>query len=147
MIFLLADDDKDDVELFQECLDEIDSSSKCYPAVNGIEALHKLNNEGLVPDMIFLDINMPLMSGWQCLSEIKKNTTFKKIPIIIYSTSSHKREAGIAIDLGAFCFMTKPNSYDELKDILQTIIDHFNSNLEKELGKFKNIVLNNNPVS
>ncbi len=121
-IFLLIDDDADDSELFREALEETDKSIPLHCAENGEEAL-KLLNEINKPGIIFLDINMPRMNGWECLKKLKANESYKHIPVIMYSTSSHQREVDIAIDLGALSFFTKPHSYSELKAMIKSVIN------------------------
>lgn len=118
---LLVDDDMDDSELFLEAMGEIDSSITCYNACDGEQALEKLQ-QIQPPDMIFLDINMPRMDGWQCLSILKSNPVYSNIPVIMYSTSSHQREVNRALELGAKGFFAKPESYKELIVTLKTVV-------------------------
>ena len=144
-IFLLADDDGDDKQLFREALEAVDPSVVCYCVDNGQEALDLLSNQEK-PHLIFLDINMPGMNGWQCLKAIKDNEAYKHIPIIIYSTSGHQREVDIAIDLGALCFFTKPHNFNELKKILQVIAANVHGNLLEAVSHFANIKFRANPL-
>ncbi len=72
--------------------------------------------------MIFLDLNMPVMSGQQFLIEIKKNSQLQNIPIIIFSTSSHIETIRLMKELGAHDFITKPNKYDKLIDVLKNTL-------------------------
>ncbi|WP_276370432.1 response regulator [Chryseolinea sp. H1M3-3] len=132
--FLLADDDRDDAELFSEALVVVDPAIKFHHVENGHEVFHFLSkqNEGK-PDLIFLDLNMPAMSGWQCLAKLKNDTTLKEIPVIMYSTSSNPREKEIAIELGAVGFITKPTDFKVLKRILETISDNIHGDLRKIL--------------
>ena len=117
--WLLADDDSDDMEMFCELVEEIDPSITCYCASDGQEAIDKLTGgEFLGPDLIFLDINMPGMNGWECLALLKKNPLWENIPVIMYSTSSHRKEKQLASELGAIGFFTKPAGYTQLKNIL-----------------------------
>jgi CheY-like chemotaxis protein len=121
--FLLIDDDSDDRELFSETLASIDPVSICHPIPDGEEALIKLASmEFEKPDMIFLDINLPVMSGWQILTELKKRETYQQIPVIIYSTSSNPRDKEIAKQLGALCFVTKPSNHRILKGMLEIVV-------------------------
>jgi len=139
-VFLLADDDADDVEMFHEALREIDSSITLYTAWDGKDALEKLNNKDLEqPQIIFLDINMPGMNGWQCLTILKSHVLFRHIPVIVYSTSSHQRNTDIALDLGALCFFTKPSDFSELKSILEVLMSNLNSDLLGAISKFNAI--------
>jgi CheY-like chemotaxis protein len=132
--FLLADDDHDDAELFNEALSTVNSSIKFHHVEDGQEVfqlLAKLGNEK--PDIIFLDLNMPAMSGWQCLAKLKNDPLLKNIPVIMYSTSSNPREKEIAIELGATGFVTKPTDFKVLTTILETISTNLNADLRRIL--------------
>lgn len=142
-IFLLADDDVDDRELFCEALAKVDPSILCYCVTDGKQALKLLaSKESEKPQIIFLDINMPGMNGWECLKELKANEQYKDIPVVMYSTSNHKREASISIDLGALCFFCKPSDFVELKDILKVMAENLNENLLKAVSHFDAIKSN-----
>ena len=139
-IFLLADDDADDTELFCEALEEIDPSIICHCATDGKKVLEILQNETLKkPHVIFLDINMPGMNGWECLKLLKDSVTFKHIPVLIYSTSNHPKEADHALDMGALCFFTKPTYFHELKEILGVLAANVNGGLLQAISHFNGI--------
>lgn len=122
-VFFIVDDDPDDQELFIEALQGIDKTCKCITAFDGEEALQKLLRGMLhLPDFIFLDLNMPKMNGKLCLSAIKNNKDIRHIPVIIYSTSSEKRDILETTSLGAAFFLQKPNRFDELCLSLTNII-------------------------
>lgn len=122
-ILLLVDDDIDDQQIFAEALETVDPSIKLMVASNGLEALHKLNTPGsLHPDMIFLDLNMPMMNGKEFLQELKKTNGFSEIPVIIYTTSSRPEDREQSITLGATDFIVKPNNYRSLCEQLKEII-------------------------
>ena len=127
--FLLIDDDSDDRELFSDTLAAVDPVSICHPIPDGEEALNKLaSNEIGRPDMIFLDINLPVMSGWQILTELKKKDIYQQIPVIIYSSSSNPRDRELAKQLGALCFVTKPSNHHILKGMLEIVLANMHSN-------------------
>ena len=110
--FLLADDDRDDAELFSEALSTVNPSIKFHHVEDGQEVFQFLSTSKIEkPDVIFLDLNMPAMSGWQCLAKLKNDTTLKNIPVIMYSTSSNPREKEIAIELGATGFCNQANGF------------------------------------
>ena len=114
-IFMIVDDDRDDITLMSEAIQKMCSSSKFVFAHNGEEALYKLKNELLsLPDYLFLDLNMPGMGGKAFLSKIKKDVKLKNIPIVIASTSSNYRDREETRKLGAVHFMTKPSSFSDL---------------------------------
>lgn len=84
----LADDDADDRMLFEEALKEVTHSSKLTTAKDGEHLMEILNDSPPGnPDVIFLDLNMPLKNGFECLKQIKASDQFKDIPVIVYSTS------------------------------------------------------------
>lgn len=127
--FLLTDDDKDDRELFSEALASIDPGIICQGAEHGRDALRILNSPGMLkPDIIFLDINMPVMNGWELLHTLKKDHTRHDIPVIIYTTSSEDRDKQIAKDLGALCFVTKPDDFRQVKIFLRIVIRNIEQN-------------------
>lgn len=123
MEFLLIDDDADDRQLFKEALEAADASVGCREATGGEEAFHHLE-KGQEPDLIFLDINLPVMNGWDFLKKLKQNEQLREIPVVIYSTSSHQRDREIADKLGATCFITKPDQYRQIRQLLDTIVQH-----------------------
>lgn len=140
IVFLLADDDADDKTLFCEALSEIDPAIVVHTASDGKEALALLSgNQIKKPDIIFLDINMPVMDGWQCLGKLKENADLKTIPVIMYSTSSYQRDIELALDSGAFCFFTKPSDYRELRSILKLIATSPVKSLSNVMKDFKNV--------
>lgn len=119
---LLIDDDEDDQEIFITAAGEVSSGVSCMAFHDAREALDKLSRREIDPDIIFLDLNMPIMDGHQFLAEIKKNPALKNIPIIIFSTSSHPNTIQTVKALGAHDFITKPGLYDELVNILRPIL-------------------------
>jgi CheY-like chemotaxis protein len=132
--FLLADDDRDDAELFSEALSTVNPSIKFHHVEDGQEVFQFLLTSKIEkPDVIFLDLNMPAMSGWQCLAKLKNDTALKNIPVIMYSTSSNPREKEIAIELGATGFVTKPTDFKVLTKILETISANLGSDLRRIL--------------
>lgn len=129
-IILLADDDTDDTEMFCEALAAIDENIQCNTAYNGSEALKLLTELNEKPKLIFLDLNMPVMNGWDCLKLLKKDNKFDDIPVIMISTSSHKNDIETASNLGAIGYFVKPNSYSDLKYILKAIAESLENGLQ-----------------
>ena len=120
---LLIDDDRDDADLFKEALFEINSAILFEHYEDSKTALKLLlEKQTDLPDLIFLDINMPIVSGWQCLSEFKKAEHLRHIPVIMFTTSSQAKEKEIAEELGAQGFITKPSEYKALKELLSEVI-------------------------
>ena len=121
MVVLNVDDDQEDREFFCDALREIDPSITCLVAGSGMEALALLENRSSLPDFIFLDINMPMMDGKQCLKALKSIPHLQAIPVIMYSTSTDTREIKECYRLGAVDFLIKPHSYDKLVNDLTSI--------------------------
>lgn len=122
LVFMLIDDDSDDIELFADALTDIGSEFFFYSAEDGVSALKKLKDNTFPrPSYIFLDINMPGMGGWEFLSSIKSDDVLQTIPIIMYSTSSHPQDIEKALKGGAIGFFRKPDSMQELTDVLGKI--------------------------
>ncbi len=120
----LIDDDTDDQEIFCMALKEIDENIECVLANNGEQALLKLQQDPeFKPDFIFIDLNMPLMDGFECLQQIKKLDHLKDLEIFMYSTASESRMMKQSIDLGAKDFIIKPPSVSMLKDILNNVFE------------------------
>lgn len=138
-VFLLADDDTDDTELFCEALAATDKAAVCHCVGNGKEALQILHEMNPKPNLIVLDVNMPVMDGWQCLKKLKADERYNHIPVMMYSTSSHQKEVETAMSLGALCFFTKPVSFDELKEILGVIAANIDSDLLAAINHFSAI--------
>lgn len=119
--FLLVDDDADDASLFEEALRVAGRDLHYSCAVNGRDAMRKLEGGEITrPDIIFLDINMPIVNGWELLAYLKKEEAYKNIPVVIYTTSSHKREIEMAKNSGASSFLVKPTDFGALTDILKS---------------------------
>jgi CheY-like chemotaxis protein len=116
---LLVDDDPDDQEFFKLAIQSVEAKITIASAGNGQEALDQLTAESCVPDMIFLDMNMPLMNGLTFLKRIKEMATLKHIPVIVYSTSDEPQEISMARSMGAVDFITKPTRFEELCRLLR----------------------------
>ena len=125
-VFFIVDDDTDDQEFLIEALNEIDSSISFFTAKNGQEGLLKLEIKAIpFPSLIFVDMNMPRVNGNHFLTQLKNDPLFQSIPVIIYSTSSNKKEMDEIMKLGAAGYLVKQSDYLVLKEQLQTILSQF----------------------
>jgi CheY-like chemotaxis protein len=127
MIIFLLEDDPDDQKLFEEALAEINSNIILTIAENGEEALNMLNRSLLEPDLIFADINVPLMNGIEFLRNIRQTPHLKDIPAIMLSTSRREEHSRETDSLGAQ-FFTKPSGFRELCSIIEKGINLVSSN-------------------
>ncbi|ABQ06218.1 response regulator [Flavobacterium johnsoniae] len=137
-IILLADDDRDDIEMFCEALEMVNENVICECAENGDQAWRMLNDNNEKPQLIFLDINMPIMNGWECLKLIKKDENYQDIPVIMISTSSHKNDMETASKLGALGYFVKPNDFNDLKSMLKIITSNEGTDLSDALHNLQN---------
>lgn len=123
---LLIDDNDDDCRFFSETLKRLYPGIKLTRGEDGRHGLDTLYDMNPLPDIIFLDINMPRMNGWECLAGIKSKKESAGIPVVMFTTSSFKTEIDKAKTLGANLFVTKPFDYSSFKDVLQHAISTFN---------------------
>ena len=122
MIIFYADDDKDDRDIFLDILQEINPSFKLVIAKNGEEALEILQRaEKPLPDIIFLDINMPKMDGFQTLIEIRKSKRLKNIKVVMYSTTIDPKSVSSYKDLNIL-FLKKPRTRRDAREGLMEIM-------------------------
>ncbi|WP_298741402.1 response regulator [uncultured Chitinophaga sp.] len=122
-VLWIIDDDPDDREFFCDALKDVDGSAVCYTFKNGMEALDMLGTDRApIPDYIFLDLNLPMLSGKQCLVELKKLKKLHQTRIIIYTTSTLSDDFSETIQMGAMHFLTKPTTYAELCEALSNVL-------------------------
>jgi len=115
---LLADDDDDDRLLFKDVLKEYSKESNLTFAHNGEHLMSLLRTEEL-PDVLFLDLNMPLKNGIECLEEIRSDERLKSLPVVIFSTLSHPGTINLMYDIGAHLYVRKPNDFKTLRKAIQ----------------------------
>jgi CheY-like chemotaxis protein len=116
--YLLIDDDADDLEIFGLALQDTRLEYHFVTAGNALEALDLFRDAHFLPAYIFLDLNMPMKTGKEFLTEIKSSEKLRHIPVIIYTTSSHPNDVGETERLGAAHYLVKPSSIDSLTRIL-----------------------------
>jgi CheY-like chemotaxis protein len=119
---LLVDDDLDDRELFVEAFSFIHEKSQVSTLEGSDRLIEYLKNLPVLPDFIFLDLNMPRKGGKECLKEIQQHEELRPIKVAIYSTSLNPRDVAETYLNGAFCFIQKPSSFSDLKHLLQKVI-------------------------
>ncbi|WP_179022436.1 response regulator [Winogradskyella forsetii] len=119
----LADDDEDDRFFFTEAFEELKIKNKVSTFKDGVELMRYLEEpDNEIPDLLFLDLNMPKKSGMECLKDIKANIKFKDLIIAIYSTSSSEEDVEETFVLGANIYIKKPNDFEKLKKILSEVV-------------------------
>lgn len=126
MTILYADDDVEDRMLFLEAFSKLEPTVSCITVCNGKQLLQRIREAHRLPDLVFLDINMPVMDGRECLIEMKRDQRLRTIPVVIYSTTSNKREVEALLGLGAISFIKKAISFSQLCADLTRFIQSLN---------------------
>lgn len=119
---LLVDDDSDDQLLFNEAVHGIDASIRLDTADNGKHALNKLNAALVLPELIFVDLHMPLVNGYELISQIKQSDKLRHIPLVAFTTSKNVQDANRAQSLGADAFLTKSPDFKDLSFKLRKVL-------------------------
>ena len=120
---ILADDDEDDRMFFIEAFDELKIGTKVQTFKDGVYLMDYLNSDDcILPQVLFLDLNMPRKSGLECLNEIKANPNFNDVAIAIYSTSASEEDIENTFIQGANIYIKKPSSFNILKKILSEVV-------------------------
>ena len=118
---LVIDDDEDDRMILEEAMYEINPLIECLKSNNGATILAELKTSLTpLPDVIFLDWNMPRMNGLECLKELKKDDNLKNIPVVIYTSEP---EEDLAMKYGASYLVTKIPDYRQLCENLKVVLD------------------------
>lgn len=128
VFILIAEDDADDRFLLQAAFEENGFNDRLHFVDNGVELMDFLDVhvkqqelQATLPRFILLDLNMPKKDGREVLKEIKQHPEFKKIPVVIFSTTNNEQEMRRCYELGANSYITKPNSFDHLLKIVANL--------------------------
>lgn len=125
---LLMDDDPGDILLMQESLKKSKLLINMATVENGEEGMNYLRKVGQftkapTPDLILLDLNMPIKDGREVLREIKKDDQLKKIPVVILTTSDSDRDVASSYSNGANCYIKKPVDFEQFQKMVGQISD------------------------
>jgi CheY-like chemotaxis protein len=127
-VILMADDDLDDISLVADALAECPFPTNFRSVSDGYELIQYLHRRGFyasaeapVPDLILLDLNMPKRNGTEVLAELKTTPGLRGIPIVILTTSDGERDHYRTSNLGADGYLTKPNRYEELVEMMNLL--------------------------
>ncbi|MGH9528557.1 MAG: response regulator [Terriglobales bacterium] len=120
---LLVDDNPADIDLSRDVLSRSSCCSNVHSVGDGTEAMAFLHRKGkykgaVAPDVVFLDLNLPGKDGRSVLAAAKSDPALRKIPIVIFSTSSAHKDIHSSYELGANCYVTKPGN---LQDYVSTV--------------------------
>lgn len=114
----LVDDDADDRNIFAQVIHSLERTIDLCMYANGASMLDALQHTE-VPDILFLDLQMPVMDGAQCLEELRKSPEYEDICVVIYSTVLNMDQVAHLFDLGANRFLRKPRTLPSLKIALE----------------------------
>lgn len=132
-IMLMADDDADDCFLMKEAVREVFRSEHLFCVPNGVELMDYLLRRGIyadaaqfpLPDLIFLDLNMPMKDGLETLKEIKAHPELRGIPILIFSTGEDQEQIRLCYKLGASSYITKPMDFEDLIKAVKCLSEYW----------------------
>ena len=122
---IIADDDEDDRLFVTEALQEIEVPTEVVEVSNGQELMEILHDPKIpLPDVVFLDLNMPLKNGLECLKEIREDQDekIKNLNVVILSTSSNNTNIDQCYELGASYYSVKPPNYNNLKKLISKVL-------------------------
>jgi CheY-like chemotaxis protein len=123
MKIALVDDDHEDIALFEEAFKMVESKNSLHSFSSAEEFFSFISlKDGTIPDLIFLDLNMPKINGIEMLKMIRDDTRLKNVSIAIYSTSSSQDNIETTLNLGANIYITKPVSFQALKAIIAKVM-------------------------
>jgi len=137
MLIVVAEDDFDDQFLTKGILVKEFPNAKILLFSNGLELMNYLNeltsdHTRYVPDVIVLDLNMPLLDGFHVLSRIKEEKALSHIPVIVFSTSPEEESKKKALSLGAVVYIVKPNSVEGYEDLIHAITNMDSSKIQHD---------------
>jgi CheY-like chemotaxis protein len=120
---VLVDDDADDREILRDAFLSGEAKPDYVCLENGDQLIDYLtqSSESALPSLIMLDLNMPGKDGRETLREIKSNHIFQLIPTVVFTTSSSRKDRQIVYELGANCYITKPDTFNKLVDLTNSI--------------------------
>lgn len=120
---LLADDDEADRLLFKEAISELKIKTVVHSVNDGVDLMEALAVENQpLPQLLFLDLNMPRKDGMECLKEIRANDKYNDISIAIFSTSGADDDMEETFLNGANVYIHKPNDFGSLKKLLERAV-------------------------
>jgi CheY-like chemotaxis protein len=137
---LIAEDDPDDRMLIREAFEERCPNCRLHFVQDGEELMAFIGetlsdpqnlSAPTLPDMVLLDLNMPLKDGRESLTELKNNALFEQVPTVVMTTSESDEDKQFCLANGANDYLVKPSSYTELLDAVESLQPYFSRNTGK----------------
>lgn len=130
-LILIAEDDMDDRFLLQAAFVETGDHEELVFVDNGVKVIEYLDTlaekgeDAVYPEIIIMDLNMPKKNGKEVLVELKQHPIYKKIPVIIYTTTRNEIEVKTCYELGANTYIVKPVSFESMREVVSTIRNYW----------------------
>jgi len=129
----MADDDEEDIILVREALEKSRLLNDLYTVLNGVDLMDYLKHRGRFsnpasaprPDIILLDLNMPMKDGREALREIKADPNLREIPVIVLTTSNGQTDIIRTYELGGNSFITKPVTFQSLCEVIEKLSEYW----------------------
>lgn len=118
---LIVDDDEDDQFLIRTAFEKDSHQYNLQFATDGTDVLESIESPRFLPDLILLDLNMPVINGFEVLQHLKNSPIYRHVPVVILTTSSSENDINRAYELGANTFITKPINHQDLVDLAEQI--------------------------
>ncbi len=126
MTILYIDDDKEDQELFSEAMSFVDPNVALWLATGGSEGLRLLEQSTSLPDLLFVDLNMPGdINGIEVIGKIRSNERLRRIPLLVYTTSDYRTDRERSLAVGADDYLVKPTGFKEICALLKRAVSKY----------------------
>jgi chemotaxis family two-component system response regulator Rcp1 len=128
MQILLVEDSIPDIELTLEALADAKVANEVAVCRDGVSALSRLRRQGehadaVRPDLVILDLNLPRMNGHEVLAAMQADSSLRRIPVAVLTTSTAEADVVQTYDLGANCYLTKPIDLEQFMTVVQAVDD------------------------
>ena len=144
----LADDDKDDCLFFRDALEELPVTTELTTVHNGEQLMQLLKEKiGELPQVLFLDLNMPRKNGFECLSEIKLDEKLKQLPVIIFSTSFEQDVVNLLYKKGGQYYIRKPAEFSQLKKVIYEALSLIAEGNKSQPPREDFVITGQNPIA
>jgi CheY-like chemotaxis protein len=118
---IFCEDDEDDRFLFSDVLHDFHSKLRVEFVSNGVKLMELLKN--YVPDLLFLDLEMPFKNGLECLLEIRESASLQHLPVVVFSSTTRQSNIQTAYELGAHLFLVKSPTFSEYASSIRAVLE------------------------
>lgn len=122
---LVAEDDEDDKIFISDAFNQLKMLNNVNFVENGEELINHLNSSDPLPDLIFLDLNMPVVNGIQALKIIKKDKILRKIPVVVLTTSKNDKDICKSYEIGINAYIVKPFTFEDLLRVIRETTNYY----------------------